>query len=687
MSNIQTFAFDKSGFEEIKKFPLGRDWPVVYIIENEREVYVGETTSAHNRSRQNYENEDRARLKNIHIIVDEEYNKSATLDLESQLIQYFSADGNRQLQNGNKGLENHSYFDKDRYRAKFETIWGRLQGLKLVRHDLDDIENSELFKYSPYKALTVDQLAVAEDLYKVVKTGQVSVHIVNGGPGTGKTILATYLTKLLTDDSKTRNLTIGLVISMTSLRKSIKETFSRIPGLSGDMVIGPSEVANKKYDLLIVDEAHRLRQRRNITNYRSHDAMNKRLEFGQNGTELDWVLKCSKQQILFYDENQSIRPADIHSARFKNLKATQHFLTSQLRVKGGEKYIGFINSIFEGRKSLDAQFRDFDFKIYDDVARMVTDIKTRNSKLSLCRVVAGFAWPWVSRGNPDATDIDIDGVKLRWNSTTTNWVNSRNAINEVGCIHTIQGYDLNYVGVIVGPELIYDAKMDRLTVDENRYEDRNGWRGITDPKELERYIINIYKTLMTRGMRGCYVYFVDKETEKYFKSRIKGRVSNKKASAPVLSPINLDVVNKPAGLVKSPITVDMIRVPILGSAPCGNPFDGKQNIEGYISVEKSKMRPGSQYFIVRAEGDSMNLAGINDGDLVLCRFSEKGETGDRVVALLGGENVTVKEYGPRENGIRLLLPRSTNKKHIPITPGEGDEVQGVVQEVINPSDD
>jgi SOS-response transcriptional repressor LexA len=78
----------------------------------------------------------------------------------------------------------------------------------------------------------------------------------------------------------------------------------------------------------------------------------------------------------------------------------------------------------------------------------------------------------------------------------------------------------------------------------------------------------------------------------------------------------------------------------------------------------------------------MNLAGINDGDLVLCRLQGKADTGDRVVALLGGENVTIKEYGPRKDGIRLLIPKSTNKKHMPITPGEGDSVQGIVQEVI-----
>jgi repressor LexA len=108
---------------------------------------------------------------------------------------------------------------------------------------------------------------------------------------------------------------------------------------------------------------------------------------------------------------------------------------------------------------------------------------------------------------------------------------------------------------------------------------------------------------------------------------------------------------------------------------------GEENTEGYIEVEKSKVRPGYNYFILRAVGDSMNLAGINDGDLVLCRQQIKADTGDIVVALLG-DNVTIKEYGPRKNGIRLLLPKSTNESHHPITPEEGDSVQGVVQEIL-----
>jgi DUF2075 family protein/DNA replication protein DnaC len=667
MSDIKTFTFNQNGFENIKKFPLGLDWPVVYIIENKIEVYIGETTSVYNRSKQNYEIKNRKSLERVHVITDEEYNKSATLDLESQLIQYFSAEGTLRLQNGNKGLVNHNYFDRERYRAKLETVWKKLRELKLVNRELSDIENSELFKYSPYKALSEDQMFVAEELYGVVETGQAGVHIVNGGPGTGKTILATYLAKLIKGEYKTKDLKIGLVVSMTALRKSIKDAFSCISGLSSDMVLGPSEVANKQYDLLIVDEAHRLRQRKNLTNYRSHDAMNERLGLGKEGTELDWILKCSNQQILFYDKNQSIRPTDVHFGQFANLNATHHFLTSQHRVKGGEKYITFIENIFSGYEVGEPQFSNFEFKIYDDVAKMVSDIKIKNTEFSLCRIVAGFAWPWISRGNPDATDIDINGYKLRWNSTKTNWVNSPNAINEVGCIHTIQGYDLNYVGVIVGPELGYDSINNQLIVNRDKYEDTNGWRGITDSTELDRYIKNIYKTLMTRGIRGCYVHFVDKEVEKFFKSRI----GNTK-----LKPI------KEQKKILSPFTVEMIMVPLVGSAPCGNPLLGEENIEEYIEVEKSKIKIGAKYFIVRASGDSMNKVGINDGDLVLCRYSEKGETGDKVVALLEGEKVTIKYYDKKDSR-RILLPKSTNLKHQPIIPEEGDIVQGIVQEVLS----
>lgn len=174
---------------------------------------------------------------------------------------------------------------------------------------------------------------------------------------------------------------------------------------------------------------------------------------------------------------------------------------------------------------------------------------------------------------------------------------------------------------------------------------------------------------MTRGMKGCYVYFTDKETENYFRNRLENKVENK-ISKKVESPY----FNK----------FELVNIPLVGSAPCGTPLMAEENIEEMIMVEKSKIKQGAKYFIVRAEGDSMNKVGINDGDFVLCRASEKGETGDKVVVLLNGENVTIKYYD-KKDGRRILLPKSTNSKHTPIIPQEGDIVQGIVQEVIGKS--
>lgn len=523
MSDITTFEFNKNKFEEIRKYSFGLSWPVVYLIENGKELYVGETVNVYNRSNQHYENPERRKLNKIHVITDEEYNKSATLDIESYLIQYISADGKFILQNGNHGLKNHNYFDRQKYQAKFETIWEDLKRMRLVQNDLVQIKNSDLFKYSPYKVLTMEQKAVADEIIHEIKSGNNRACIINGDPGTGKTILATYLFKRLNEIKETKNLKVGLVVPMTGLRGTLKKIFKNIKGLNSKMVIGPSDVT-KKYDILIVDEAHRLKQRKNITNYKSFDDNNKLLELDSSATELDWIMKCSKSQILFYDKNQSVRPSDIPHSKFEDLSVESFELKSQLRVGiggDGEKYIKFIQDFFDLLNVDKVKFDSYDFKIYDNIGEMVSDIKKKNSKMDLCRVVSGYAWPWISKNNPEKHDIEIDNIKLKWNSVNHNWVYSPNAINEVGCIHTVQGYDLNYTGVIIGPEISYDPIEKKFIVFPEKYMDMNGKRGVNNVEELEKYIINIYKTLLTRGIHGTYVYIVDNALRDYFNNLLK----------------------------------------------------------------------------------------------------------------------------------------------------------------------
>ena len=675
MSNIVTFKYNKDNFNEIKNYNFGRNWPVVYLLEDKKEIYIGQTVNAYYRSKQHYENPERKKLNEIHIITDEEFNVSATLDIESWLIQYISADGKYILQNGNGGLKNHNYYDRIKYKTKFEIVWSDLREMGVVKNSLEDLKNTDLFKYSPYKSLTEDQFVVAKQIFRDIKTNKVNTFIVSGKPGTGKTILATYLLKYLKEQDETKHMKIGLVVPMASLRVTIKKVFGKIKGLKSNMVIGPNDVVQDQYDVLIVDESHRLPRRKGIMGYGAFDEVNRRLGLDNEGTQLDWIMKSSKHQVFFYDENQSIKRADIRSEDFKNLKTKRYELISQMRVEAGEGYIRSIEDFFDLKVPKITNFPNYELKIFDDAEEMVAIIKEKDKKHKLARVVAGYAWPWHTKPGGKSNqkyDIEINGLKLIWNSTARDWVNSPNAINEVGCIHTVQGYDLNYVGVIIGPEFYYDPLKKKFGVNREKYFDVNGRNGITDPNELERYIINIYKTLLTRGMKGTFIYIVDKNLRNYFKEQFKQETIKK---------INYGKFYDKK-IITSPFTIEMIRVPLVGSAPCGSPLLGEENIEEYIEIEKTKIKPGVEYFIVRASGDSMNKAGINDKDLVLCRYSEKGETGDRVVALLGGENVTIKYYDKR-GGHRILLPKSTNPDHQPIVPEEGDVVQGIVQEVLN----
>jgi DUF2075 family protein len=384
-----------------------------------------------------------------------------------------------------------------------------------------------------------------------------STIFVEGGAGTGKTILAVYLMKLLKTDIREHHLDetdevyseeiskilkfkekfpnpkVALVVPMTSLRKTLKKVFSNVKGLSGSMVIGPSEAAKEDYDVIIVDEAHRLRQRKNITNFGSFDETNARLGFDKyDGNELDWILKMSKHQIFFYDEGQSIKPSDISVEKFKKQKwsASLMKLTSQMRVKGGMDYISFVDNLLHARlEPGDPKFQSdsYELVLYDSLTQLYADLKKKEVEFGLCRLLSGYSWEWKS-AKADVPDITIEGLDLKWNSTNEDWINSPNAFNEVGCIHTTQGYDLNYTGIIFGEEITYNSETKQIEIDASKYKDKKGKQGIEDPALLKEYILNIYKTMMLRGIRGTYVYVCDAGLRRYLGEYIQNSSFNLK---------------------------------------------------------------------------------------------------------------------------------------------------------------
>ncbi|MBL4933207.1 DUF2075 domain-containing protein [Clostridium paridis] len=519
MGLIKTFNYKQEFLDDIKNYRYGLNWPVVYILRNENEAYIGESTRVYLRSQEHYKRDGRKKLKLIDIISDDDFNKSVTLEIESLLIEYMSADKKYLLQNGNGGLSNHNYYKREHYKEKFNQIWNELKDNGVVINGLFEIKNSDLFKYSPYKALNSEQSLVVNEIFDSIKNNDRSNHLIQGEPGTGKTIVAIYLIKYLMEQESTKNLRIGLVVPMTSLRGTLKKVFTNIKNLKASMVLGPSDVVGNDYDILIVDEAHRLSRRINITNMKSFDNCNRKLGLDiKEGDQLDWIKLSCKHMILCYDKNQSIRPSDVRPEKFQNIDFQKHIIQSQMRVLAGEDYIEYIHNILHQTQQEAKKFGEYELFIFDDIDEMHKKIKERDKKFGLSRMIAGYAWQWKSQKDSNAYDIIIENSKFRWNSKPRDWINSPNALEEVGCIHTTQGYDINYAGIIIGNEITFNNG--KIEINPANYFDKNGKRTVSDPEELKNYILNIYKTILTRGIRGTYIYICDINLRNYFKKYI-----------------------------------------------------------------------------------------------------------------------------------------------------------------------
>ena len=565
---VTNYPFNKVDIGLINNDSLARDaYPIVYILYDTKTMvaYVGESTNAIARMNNHLSHPEKKNLNWVYIISDESFNKSAALDIESNLIQYMTAAGDFKLLNGNGGISSHNYYQKSEYFKIFKKIWSKLSFENIRMRDLLELQNSDLYKYSPYKSLSPDQYNSILEIFKDYSSDGIKKIFVNGSAGTGKTILAIYLIKLLStlsqyelhdldiedeallfelDAFKKNNpekLIIGLVVPMTSLRNTLKQVFKSVHGLSSNMVIGPTDVVKKKYDFLIVDEAHRLTRRKSIMGYGAFDNVNKRLGLyhtekidgkdvqsaEKNGNQLDWIINSSKYQLFFYDSEQSIKPADVRKESFDKIKgqndASQITLFSQMRSEGKNDYITFVDNLLKEKLDNNTTIfnnPNYELALFDDLSLMMERLQKMENEFGLCRSMSGYSWPWVSKTDANLPDAIIDGVKMFWNRQSIDWINSTTDVTEMGCIHTVQGYDLNYSGVIFGKEITYDKNSKKIKVIKNNYHDIKGKQALENEDELLKYIVKIYKTMMYRGIKGTYIYVCDRDLREYFEKHI-----------------------------------------------------------------------------------------------------------------------------------------------------------------------
>jgi DUF2075 family protein len=397
--------------------------------------------------------------------------------------------------------------------------------------------------------LVDDQKIVYEtalDLATKAADGHKRVVIVEGGPGTGKSVVAINLLVALNERRLvakyiTKNAAPRTVFERVLTGTHRKTDISNLFGGSGEF----TETRSNVFDVLVVDEAHRLNEKSGL--------------FGNLGVnQIQEIIGAAKCAIFFIDEDQRVTWKDIgekaeiaRRAGIAKANVTPLTLESQFRCSGSDGYLAWLDDVLGIReianKGLDVG--NFDIRVFDSPEVLRKEIVEKNRARNKARMVAGYCWDWNSKKDPKAQDVVIreHNFAMQWNLTKDGglWIMAPESVNEIGCIHTCQGLEVDYIGVIVGPDLVLlDGKVETRAEKRSRQDQSiKGFKKLfkTDPQVATRkadlIIRNTYRTLMTRGMKGCYVYFVDKTLAQYVRSRISLRSAEeplwKVAEAPV----------------------------------------------------------------------------------------------------------------------------------------------------------
>jgi len=504
------------------------------------------------------------------------------------------------------------------------------------------------------------------------------VLIVEGGPGTGKSVVAVNLLAELTQRGQVTRYVSKNAAPRAVYKAKLTGTFKKrmidnLFGGSGDYC----DIPENTFDTLIVDEAHRLNLKSGLYQNRGENQV----------LELIRAAKCT---IFFVDNDQQIHIKDIGEsnliarwAESEGAKVQRLKLKSQFRCNGSDGYLAWLENTLQIKETANIRLtpKEFDFRIIDspsELRTLILDKNSANNQANKSRLVAGYCWDWVSKKDPSACDITFPQYDflMRWNLTKdgSTWIIAEDSVNEVGCIHTCQGLELDYVGVIVGPDIRFENGRVVTDVAKRSSMDRSIFGIKTmmkeDPQEArqmaDRIIKNTYRTLLTRGMKGCYVYFCDTALRDHFARGLSparpqasadpGDDARLNASALISEPEIPSGPRIEAEVNEGAKFVEFLPLYSLKAA-CGNFGEGQYAEEtGWVKVE-SPGRLNRNMFVVQARGRSMEPR-IPDGSLCVFRANVVGSRQNKIV-LVQHRGL----YDPDHNGSYTIKTYTSEKSY------------------------
>ena len=394
---------------------------------------------------------------------------------------------------------------------------------------------SQVIKGNPQYILLDEQKVIYDKIFALVKGGfhnkQQYAIIVKGGPGTGKSVVAINLMADLSSQHYNAHYATGSRAFTQTLRKAI--------GVRGSIQFryfnSYVDAQQNDIDVLICDESHRIRET-------SNNRYTVKTKYSSS-PQIDELFKAAKVVVFFIDDQQVVRPGEIGSSYYIKDAAERHSaivqeheLEIQFRCNGSDGFVNWADNTLGIRRTANVLWsseEQFDFKIFDSPLALENAIKDKVSQRFTGRVTAGFCWPWANQLNENGTlvnDVVIGDYVRPWNARdelsglpkdipkAQLWAYDPNGINQIGCIYTAQGFEFDYVGVIIGKDLTYNFDKGSWVCDYKHSYDSVVKKSGGLFLELVK---NTYRVLLSRGIKGCYVFFMDKATEQYVRTRME----------------------------------------------------------------------------------------------------------------------------------------------------------------------